>query len=328
MPSGSRQDRYSVVPNFPQAHSPGPNHQYLGIPASAHVMEGGRSAVSPNQQVRSAEAASRNSNLAVSIPPTPQSLQWSAASVVKPVVMPPRQGASFLEAVRDSQQNFRSDSRLKQYENPLLTVDVVVFSVNDNKLKVLLAQRQSEPFRNMWSIPGGFMNVGETLDEAANRRLFDRTGVKQVYLEQLAAFGEPRRDPRARVLTVSYMALVAHHRMQDDIHTNEETRWFDIGSLPPLAFDHRTIMDAAMVRLRERLEAAPIAYQFLPEKFTLTQLQRIYEVILGKKLDKRNFRKKMVSQDGLIELDGETKMEGYHRPAQLYQYDPDRKIAE
>jgi 8-oxo-dGTP diphosphatase len=316
----ARLERYSVVPNFPQAHSPGPNHQYGGVPASTNVMEGGRSAVSPNQLVRTTEAASR-SNLALQQAATSRPTYGPMVAAI-PAVLPPRQGASFLQAVRDSQQNFRSDTRLKQYENPLLTVDVVVFSVNENKLKVLLAQRQSEPFRNMWSIPGGFMNVGETLDEAANRRLFDRTGVKEVYLEQLATFGEPRRDPRARVLTVSYIALVAHHRMQDDIHTSEETRWFDVGSFPPLAFDHRTIMDAAMVRLKERLEAAPIAYQLLPEKFTLTQLQRIYEVILEKKLDKRNFRKKMVSQDGLIELEGETKMEGYHRPAQLYQYVP------
>ena len=193
-----------------------------------------------------------------------------------------------------------------------------MFTVVDNQLKILLVQRKAEPYTNMWSIPGGFMHIGETLDEAANRRLQDRTGVKEIYLEQLATFGEPRRDPRARVITVSYIALVANHRLQSDIHANEETRWFDATTLPPLAFDHRTIVDAACARIKERLETSPIAFELVPEKFTLTELQRIYEVILEKKLDKRNFRKKITAQDLVMELDGETRMDGYHRPAQLY----------
>jgi 8-oxo-dGTP diphosphatase len=209
--------------------------------------------------------------------------------------------------VRESQQNFRSDSRIKQYEKPLLTVDVNVFTICDGKLKILLVQRKAEPYHNMWSIPGGFMNIGETLDEAANRRLFDRTGVKEIYLEQLSTFGEPRRDPRSRVITVAYIALVASHRLQLDVHANEETR-----------FDHRIIVDVAINRLRERLEISGLAFQLLSEKFTLTELQRIYETILGKKLDKRNFRKKILAMDTVQELEGETKMEGFHRPAQLY----------
>ena len=283
-----------------KVHSPGPSAPKA---PDADTQKGGRSAVSPAEQKRQADAKIGTPNASL-----PQAMP----------ALPPRQGASFLESVRESQQNFRSDSRIKQYEKPLLTVDVNVFTICDGKLKILLVQRKAEPYHNMWSIPGGFMNIGETLDEAANRRLFDRTGVKEIYLEQLSTFGEPRRDPRSRVITVAYIALVASHRLQLDVHANEETRWFDVDNLPPLAFDHRIIVDVAINRLRERLEISGLAFQLLSEKFTLTELQRIYETILGKKLDKRNFRKKILAIDTVQELEGETKMEGFHRPAQLY----------
>jgi len=280
-------------------HSPGPS------PATdkteSPVQQGGRHAVSPSQKTRHNQPNASRQVLPNAMPE-----------------LPPREGASFLEAVRESQQNFRSDARIKQYEKPLLTVDVTVFTICDNKLKVLLVQRKTEPYHNMWSIPGGFMNIGETLDEAANRRLLDRTGVKEIYLEQLSTFGEPRRDPRSRVITVAYIALVASHRLQLDVYANEETRWFDVENLPPLAFDHRIIVDVAINRLKERLETSQMAFELLPAKFTLTELQRIYEVILSKKLDKRNFRKKILATESVIELQGETKMEGFHRPAQLY----------
>ena len=301
LPSPQQHDAPKVV------HSPGPSK--ATDKNETPIQQGGRYAVSPSQQKRDNESNSSQASLPSRMPELPR-----------------REGASFLEAVRESQQNFRSDARIKQYEKPLLTVDVTVFTICDNKLKVLLVQRKTEPYHNMWSIPGGFMNIGETLDEAANRRLLDRTGVKEIYLEQLSTFGEPRRDPRSRVITVAYIALVASHRLQLDVHANEETRWFDVENLPPLAFDHRIIVDVAINRLKERLETSFIAFELLPEKFTLTELQRIYEVILGKKLDKRNFRKKILATETVVELEGETKMEGFHRPAQLYGMNVENKV--
>ena len=207
------------------------------------------------------------------------------------------------------------------YETPLVTVDNVVFTIVEQSLQVLLVQRQSEPFAGMWSIPGGFIHEGETLEEAALRALGEKTTVKDIYLEQLYAFGLPKRDPRARVITVSYYALIHYEKvleleaLQEQLHTE----WFDVGTLPDLAFDHQQIVERAQSRMKERLENSSIAFQLLPEKFTLTELQRVYELILEKALDKRNFRKKMLATGILTEL-GETKMEGYHRPAQLYSF--------
>jgi 8-oxo-dGTP diphosphatase len=292
----------AVSPSY-VAHSPGPTSRQISLEnAPSH---GGRGASSPTQKRRAADAPAMR-------------VLGLGEDVVVPAAAPPRQTAPFMDAVKETQQNFKSDIKAKQYEKPLLTVDVVVFTVLDGELRVLLLQRKSEPHVNMWSIPGGFMHLGETLDEAVNRRLLDRTGVKEIYLEQLATFGEPRRDPRARVITVAYIALVAAHRLQGDVQANEETRWFKVQDMPKLAFDHRVIVDAAIQRLRERLETSTIAYQLLPEEFTLTELQRIYETISGKKLDKRNFRKKILATDDVVELEGRTKMEGFHRPAQLY----------
>lgn len=209
---------------------------------------------------------------------------------------------------------------LSQYETPLVTVDIVVFTIASGRLQVLLIQRQQAPYEGRWAIPGGFIYAGETLEEAAARWLREKTTVDNIYLEQLYAFGTPQRDPRARVITVAYYALVNVNRLQpENLNQHaEHTQWFDTTALPtPLAFDHNSILDYALERLRERLETSGIAFQLLPEKFTLTELQRVYELILGKVLDKRNFRKKMLSSGILTEI-GETKMEGYHRPAQLY----------
>src|SRR3989339_1581109 len=178
-----------------------------------------------------------------------------------------------------------------------VTVDIVIFTIRKKKLEVLLIQRGHEPFKDKWAIPGGFIRLSETLDEAAKRVLYEKTYVKDVYLEQLYTFGEPNRYPNARVITVSYFALIR----SDDIQLESEQglniqqiNWHSIYSLPELAFDHKEILDYAIKRLRERLEYTPIAHQLLPKKFTLTQLQKTYEVILNTDLDKRNFRKKMI----------------------------------
>ncbi|MEZ4573598.1 MAG: NUDIX domain-containing protein [Vampirovibrionales bacterium] len=200
-----------------------------------------------------------------------------------------------------------------------MTVDIVIFTIVNGNLKVLLIRRKGPPFQHMWAIPGGFIRIGETLEEAAERRLFEETNVKDIYLEQLVTFGTPNRDPRARIITISHYALIGSNK---DIQPNanaEDVQWFSVHDLPDLAFDHKDIVECALLRLKERLKTSNIAFQLLGHKFTLTELQRVYELILEKTLDKRNFRKKILSMGILMETD-ETKMEGYHRPAQLYAF--------
>lgn len=230
---------------------------------------------------------------------------------------------SFIELVQNSkaqQQDLDNETAMSKYETPLVTVDIVVFTILQNRLKVLLIQRKQAPYEHMWAIPGGFIHVGETLEEAASRRLHEETNIDNIYLEQLYSFAAPQRDPRTRVITVAYTALISAEKMTLEAHANaEDVQWFCVSELPSLAFDHQEIVDYGLERLKERLETYPIAFQLLPEKFTLTELQRVYELILGKTLDKRNFRKKILSSGILMDI-GETKMEGYHRPAQLYSF--------
>ncbi len=227
---------------------------------------------------------------------------------------------SFIGRIQASKTQGDGDKTLATYETPLVTVDIVILTVEGGKLKVLLIQRKQPPYQHMWAIPGGFIRTGETLEDAAERQLYEETNVKNIYLEQLYSFGAPERDPRARVITVAYYALISADRLSIQANANaEDVRWFDTAELPELAFDHRHIVHLAWQRLKEQLKDSNISFQLLPEKFTLTELQRVYELILQKKLDKRNFRKKILSLGIVIETD-ETKMEGYHRPAQLYAF--------
>ncbi len=202
-----------------------------------------------------------------------------------------------------------------------VTTDVVIFTIQQNKLSVLLVKRANEPFKDRWAIPGGFIRLSENLDEAALRILKEKTNVENIYLEQLYTFGDPLRYPNARVITVAYFALIR----SDDIElsfdrTSTEVKWHEVYNLPKLAFDHKEIIEYSLKRMRERLEFCPIAFQLLPEKFTLTELQKSYELILGKKLDKRNFRKKALTGLILKELPEMTKS-GSKRPARLYSFD-------
>ncbi|MBL8151629.1 MAG: NUDIX hydrolase [Blastocatellia bacterium] len=205
-------------------------------------------------------------------------------------------------------------------ERPSVTVDIVLFTISEGELKLLLIKRRDEPFKAMWAIPGGFVRKGETLDQAALRELREETNVSGVYLEQLYTFGDPERDPRTWVITVAYFALVNSVNLQIKAETDAiDASWHSINNLPTLAFDHRKIVDYAVWRLRNKLEYTTVGFQLLPEKFTLTELQRVYEIILDKTLDKRNFRKKILSLSILKELN-ETKMDGIHRPAKLYTF--------
>lgn len=202
----------------------------------------------------------------------------------------------------------------------LVTVDVVIFTVREDALQVLLVQRGAAPFKDRWALPGGFIREDEPLEQAALRELEEETGVRDVYLEQLYTFGDPDRDPRGRVITVAYYALIASDRQTLAAGTDAAAaRWWPAGSPPPLAFDHRDILEYAVERLRNKLEYTTVGFQLLPARFTLTQLQRVYEAILGRALDKRNFRRKMELLDILTPLE-EWVREGASRPAQLYRF--------
>lgn len=199
-----------------------------------------------------------------------------------------------------------------------ITVDVVILTLKNDSLQVLLVKRQNEPFKDKWAIPGGYVRLSENLDQAALRVLKERTNVDNIYLEQLYTFGDPLRYPNARVITCAYFALV---RAEDlNIPISENIAWHKVSDLPALAFDHKEIIEYSLKRTRERLELCPVAYQLLNEKFTLTEMQKAYELIMTKKLDKRNFRKKALVTEGLIELDEYTKSSS-KRPARLYTFE-------
>jgi 8-oxo-dGTP diphosphatase len=213
-----------------------------------------------------------------------------------------------------------------RYERPSVTVDVVIFSILDEELKVLLIKRKAWPYQGMWAIPGGFVQMNESLEAAAYRELAEETGVTSadVYLEQLYTFGKPSRDPRTRVITVAYFALVSADKLKPQTSCDSdaaEISWFSIYDLPPLAFDHADILDYALTRLRYKLEYSAVGFQLLPEKFTLRELQDAYEIILGTKLDKGNFRSKLRKTNVVEMVDGYRDTGG--RPARLYRFRED-----
>ena len=199
-----------------------------------------------------------------------------------------------------------------------ITVDTVILTIKNGNLKVLLVKRENEPFKGKWAIPGGYVRMSEDLDAAAMRVLKEKTDVDNIYLEQLYTFGDPLRHPVSRVITCAYFALI---RSEDiEVISAENVAWHKVSDLPALAFDHKEIIQYSLKRTRERLEMCPVAYQLLNEKFTLTEMQKAYELIMGKKLDKRNFRKKVIQTEGLRELDEFSKSTS-KRPARLYTFD-------
>lgn len=197
----------------------------------------------------------------------------------------------------------------------------MVFGLDVAELKVLLIQRALAPFENKWALPGGFVRLDETLEEAARRELEEETGLRNIFLEQLYTFGAVHRDPRERVVSVAHYALVNlrdHHvRAATDA---KAAAWFGVHDVPSLAFDHAEILQTALERLRGKLRYQPIGFELLPKKFTLSQLQRLYELVLERALDKRNFRKRVLAMDLLVELD-EVEQDVAHRAARLYRFD-------
>jgi 8-oxo-dGTP diphosphatase len=213
-----------------------------------------------------------------------------------------------------------------KYPHPAVTVDCVVFGLasDSSDLNVLLIQRDLDPFRGRWALPGGFVRMDEDLEAAARRELAEETGVADLYIEQLAAFGAPGRDPRERVITVAWLAIV--NLFDHPVHASTDARsagWFTVEDLPALAFDHASIVSAALARLRRKVREEPIVFEFLPARFTLGQVQKLVETILGASLDKRNFRKKLHSTGLLVPLEV-VEMDVAHRAAQLYSLDRGR----
>jgi 8-oxo-dGTP diphosphatase len=213
-----------------------------------------------------------------------------------------------------------------KYPHPAVTVDSVVFGLDDDDLNILLIQRDLDPYQGSWALPGGFAKMDEDLDTAARRELREETGVEDLYLEQLYTFGTPSRDPRERVITVAYFAIVS--LFDHPVAANSDARnaaWFRIDEPPELAFDHADILAMALARLRGKIQYEPVVFEFLPAKFTLRQVQDLYQKILGTSLDKRNFRKKIQATGLLVPLN-EVEMDVAHRAAQLFSFDKDRYI--
>ncbi|PZV13111.1 MAG: NUDIX hydrolase [Pseudanabaena sp.] len=213
------------------------------------------------------------------------------------------------------------------YPRPALTVDCVVFGLDaQQELKVMLIQRNIPPFQGQWAIPGGFVRIEETLEAAALRELQEETGIHNVFLEQLYTFGDLNRDPRDRTVTVAYYALI--NLVEQKIQATTDARvaeWFPISKIPELAFDHEQILQMAITRLRGKIRYEPIGFELLPKKFTLSQLQKLYETVLDRSLDKRNFRKKILSMDLLLDI-GEIEQGVSHRAAKLYRFDEDKYL--
>jgi 8-oxo-dGTP diphosphatase len=204
-------------------------------------------------------------------------------------------------------------------ERVRVAVDIVIFTIQSGELRVLLVKRGIPPFEKQFAIPGGFVLENESLDEAALRELKEETGVADVYLEQNKSFGDPVRDPRGRVISVAYFALIAADRAPLIAGSDAaEARWWSMGKLPALAFDHGKILEYSLQRLRNKLEYTTVGFQLLPSRFSLTELQEVYEAILDKKLDKRNFRRKLA----LLKILRPTRelRHGGRRPARLYEF--------
>lgn len=212
-----------------------------------------------------------------------------------------------------------------EYPHPAVTTDIVIFTVRDKQLKLLLIMRGGEPYKGKWALPGGFVQLDEDLETGARRELAEETGISGVYLEQLYTYGAVDRDPRERVITVAYSALIPSEKIQLRASTDAEAvGWFSMDELPELAFDHNNIVDMAHQRLVAKLDYSTIAFQFMPDEFTLSELQDVYEIILREEMDRRNFRKWMLALDQIKETGGERR-EGAHRPAKLYRViNPDK----
>jgi len=206
---------------------------------------------------------------------------------------------------------------IHKFKKPSVTADIVIFTIKDNDLKVLLVKRGLQPFKDKWALPGGFVRIDESPEDAAKRELEEETGVKNVYLEQLYTFGDPKRDPRGRVITVAYMALINSYKIALRPTTDvSDAQWVSVSKILSLAFDHKKILDYSLKRLKWKFEYTTVAFAMLPKEFTLSQLKNLYDVVFNKKFDKRNFSKKLISLNILKEKG--IKKDVSYRPPMLY----------
>lgn len=208
----------------------------------------------------------------------------------------------------------------KEIQQITLAVDCIIFGFNNNKLELLLIHRGFEPEIGKWSLIGGFVGNNEDLDEAANRVLYNLSGLEDIYMEQVKTFGKANRDPFERVVSTTYSAMILKSEYNEDMVKDYDAKWFPIDEIPELIFDHRDMVDSAIKRLRRRVRSTPIAFNLLPSKFTLPQLQALYQGILDEEIDKRNFRRKISQMDFLVKLD-EKDMSESRKGAYLYAFD-------
>ncbi|MCP5059283.1 MAG: NUDIX domain-containing protein [bacterium] len=238
-------------------------------------------------------------------------------------------------ADRNEEHEFLAAYDATEFDRPSLAVDVAILTVIGGGLEVALVERAEHPNKGHWALPGGFVRMDESLDRAATRVLTEKAGLADVYLEQLYTFGDPGRDPRTRVVSVGYYALVDHARLATSQDSNLTFGRIDVpwegetggpvearspqGQDMPLAFDHADILGMAVKRIRGKLDYTPIGFQLLAETFTLRRLQDVHETILGRTLNKDSFRRRMLAS-GLLEATGERETEVGHRPAELYRF--------
>lgn len=209
-------------------------------------------------------------------------------------------------------------------QNIKLSVDAVVFGYEEGKISVLFIKRKYEPYKGSWAIPGGFILENETLEDAVQRELAEETGVQINYLEQLYTFGNPQRDPRGRVISIAYFALVKPNTFKIKASTDaEDVKWFHLDDIPELSFDHKEILQVAIERLRGKITYEPIGFELLDEKFPFSDLEKLYTTVLGRAIDRRNFRKKINHLNILDELD-EKVSKGSGRPASLFKFNKKR----
>lgn len=211
------------------------------------------------------------------------------------------------------------------HDHILVALDCIIFGFDREKLKLLLIKRDFEPEKGNWSLMGGFLEKDESLDEGAGRILLTLTGLRNIYLEQLYAFGEVDRDPVERTVSVAYYALIDIHKHDKELVKNYGARWFSMNDLPDLIFDHEEMVEAAKKRLRYKASHEPVGFELLPEKFTLPELQNLYEAIYETSLDKRNFRRRMLSMNVLIKTDEKQKKYS-KKGAFLYKFDQSKYL--
>ena len=214
-------------------------------------------------------------------------------------------------------------NKYHNYDRILVALDCIIFGFDREDLKLLLIKRDFEPEKGKWSLMGGFLNGDESLDEAAHRILQKLTGLKNIFLEQLKGFGEVDRDPVERTVSIAYYALINIHTHDEELLSDYNAQWFPINELPELIFDHKEMVEAAKSRLRYKASSQPVGFELLPEKFTLPELQQLYEAIYESEFDKRNFRRRMLSMD-VLEKTNEKQKKYSKKGAFLYKFDDEK----